>query len=56
MDDITAEVVRMEPCVDDSLIHDASMEEHWWRAIDYLELAGNNGIVINPEKFRPAFS
>jgi len=52
LDDITAEVVRMERCVDDSLIHDASMEEHWWRAIDYLELAGNNGIVINPEKFQ----
>ena len=28
LDDITAEVVRMERCVDDSLIHDASMEEH----------------------------
>ena len=52
LDDITAHVVRMERCVDDSLIHDTTLEEHWWRVIDYLELAGNNGIVINPEKFQ----
>ena len=52
LDDITAEVVRLERCVDDSLIHDTSMEDHWWRAIEYLEISGNNGIVINPEKFQ----
>lgn len=52
LDDITAHIVRMERCVDDSLIHDTTLEEQWWRVIDYLELAGNNGIVINPEKFQ----
>ena len=52
MDDITAHVVRMERCVDDSLMHDSTMEDHWWRVIDYLELAGNNGVVINPEKLQ----
>ena len=52
LDDITAHILRMERCVDDSLLHDISLEEHWWRVIDFLELAGNTGIVINPEKFQ----
>ena len=30
------------------------MEGHWWRGrvIDFLELAGRNGIILNPEKFQ----
>ena len=38
--------------MDDSLIHDCNLEEHWWRAIEFLELTGRSGIVINPEKFQ----
>ena len=44
--------MRMERCVDDSLLHDSDLEAHWWRVIEYLELVGNNGIVLNPEKFQ----
>ena len=29
-----------------------SLEEHWWRIIDYLILSANNGIVLNPQKFQ----
>ena len=50
MDDITAEKVRMEGYLDDNLIYDASLEEQWWRAIDYLELAVKNGIVIATQR------
>jgi hypothetical protein len=28
------------------------MEDHWWRILDYLELIGNNGIILNPQKFQ----
>lgn len=51
-DDIAAHVMRMERCVDDSLLHDSDLEAHWWRVIEFLELVGNNGIVLNPEKFQ----
>ena len=54
VDDIMGHILRMERCVDDSLLHDIGedMEGHWWRIIDFLELAGNTGIVMNPEKFQ----
>ena len=42
----------MERCVDDSLLHDEDIETHWWRTIDFLELCGRAGIVLNPEKFQ----
>ena len=46
-DGITAHFVRMERCVDDSLLHDVGdMETHWLRTIEFLELAGNNGVVV----------
>ena len=28
------------------------MEEHWWRTIEFLELAGKNGVVFNYEKLQ----
>ena len=31
---------------------DLDMEKHWWRVIDYLELVGRNGIVLNGDKFQ----
>ena len=53
-DDLTRHIQRMERCVDDSLLHDneKQLEDHWWRVIDYIELCGNAGIVLNPEKFQ----
>ena len=54
VDDIMADVQRLERCVDDSLLfdNDANMRDHWWRVIDFLELTGRNGIVLNTEKFQ----
>ena len=46
----------MERCVDDTLIHDVDLEEHWWRAINFIELCARAGIVLNPEKFQFAQS
>ena len=51
---ITSDVVRKETVVDDTCLYDDlnSLEEHWWRIIDYLILCANNGIVLNPQKFQ----
>jgi len=51
-DDIASHIVRLERCVDDSLLHDTDTETHWWRAIEFIELCGRAGIVLNPEKFQ----
>ena len=37
--------------VDDVALWDSDISEHWWRMLDYLEMVGNNGMVLNPEKF-----
>ena len=29
---------------------DTEVEEHWWRAIDFLILVGNNGVVLTVKK------
>jgi hypothetical protein len=39
-------------CVDDTILWDGSLEKHWWRVIHYLDLVGNNGIILNPNKFQ----
>jgi len=51
-DEVIAEVKRKTKCVDDTATWDKNLEEHWWRMIDFLRLMGNNGIVLNKEKFQ----
>ena len=51
---ITAEFPCKENIVDDPCHYDQidELEQHWWRTIDYLILCGQNGIILNPEKFQ----
>ena len=53
-DDITSHMQRYERIVDDSLLYDpvSNLEEHWWRVIEFIELCGHAGVVLNPEKFQ----
>jgi len=51
-DDIIADVPRKTKCVDDTALWDDHIEQHWWRIIDYLELMGKKGVVLNPSKFQ----
>ena len=51
-DEIIADVERKTKCVDDTAMWDTSLEVHWWRMLDYLELCGRNGIILNKEKFQ----
>ena len=50
-DDIIAGFPRKCKCVDDSLLHDVSIEGAFWHAIDYIVLCNQNGVIFNREKF-----
>ena len=54
LDEITADFVRYNRCVDDGCHYDADddLELHWWRTIDLLELMGRHGVTLNPNKFQ----
>ena len=43
-----------ERCVDNTVFWDDGnvIEDHWWRNIEFLEICGHNGIVLNPNKFQ----
>ena len=51
-EEIVQHFVRLQRCVDDSLLYDQDMAVHWWRVIDFLELLANNGVVLIPEKIQ----
>ena len=50
-DDIIANFPRKRKCIDDSLLHDPSIEQAFWHAIDYIILCNKNGITFTGEKF-----
>ena len=49
---ILEKFVRKTKVTDDTAIWDEELKEHWWRMIDYLELVGKHGIILNSEKFQ----
>ena len=51
-DAILAHFTQLVRCVDDSLLYDENLEEHWWRVIEFLEVAGKGGVVLNSNKFQ----
>ena len=51
-DEIIEDVERKTKCVDDTALWDSDLEEHWWRMINFVELVGRNGVVLNFEKFQ----
>ena len=51
-DEIISEVERKTKCVDDTALWDTDLESHWWRMLDFVELCGNNGVVLNKDKFQ----
>ena len=51
-DEIIADIERKTKCVDDTALWDTDLESHWWRMLDFVELCGNNGIVLNKDKFQ----
>ena len=51
-DDIIADVLRKLKIIDDVLLYDQTIEEAFFHVFDYLHLCGQNGITLNPEKFK----
>ena len=50
-DEVITDFPRKTKCVDDALLWSDSMEEAFFHAVDWLDLCGRNGIVLNPSKF-----
>ena len=50
-DEIVADFPQKTKCVDDTLMWSNSIEESFFQAVKWLDLCGNNGIILNPSKF-----
>ena len=50
-DELTAEVKNKTKCVDDALLWADTIEEAFHQTVNWLEICGKNGIILNPEKF-----
>ena len=51
-DAILADFERKERIVDDTIFYDESLEQHWWRTIDFLTTVGKAGVILNPKKLQ----
>ena len=50
-DEIVADIGDKTKCVDDTLLWSDTIEESYFQAVQWLDICGRNGIVLNPEKF-----
>lgn len=50
-DEIIAGFPRKVKCIDDALLWSSTIEEAFHHAVEWLNLCGQNGIVLNPSKF-----
>ena len=50
-DEIIADFPRKVKCIDDSLLWSESISQAFHHAVQFLDLCGRNGIVLNPTKF-----
>ena len=51
-DEIVKDVPRMKKITDDVCLYDPDLETAFYHAFDYLVLCSENGITLNPTKFR----
>ena len=53
-DKIIEEVERKTKCVDNVALWDeeSDVAGHWWQVLKFLNLVGQNGVTLNPEKFQ----
>ena len=51
-DEIVADFPQKTKCIDDTLMWTDNIEESFFQAVKWLDICGNNGIVLNPEKFQ----
>ena len=51
-DEIISDIKQKTKIVDDTALWDSNLETHWWRMIEFIERLGQNGIILNKEKFQ----
>ena len=51
-DEIIVDVEWKTKCVEDTLMWDNDLEKRWWRILDFLELLGNNSVILDKKKFQ----
>ena len=50
-DELVSEIPNKVKCVDDALLYSHSLEQAFWNTLDWLNICGQNGIILNPTKF-----
>ena len=50
-DEIVAEIPNKTKCVDDTLLWADTLEESFHQTVQWLDICGRHGIILNPEKF-----
>lgn len=50
-DDITVDVKNMAKCIDDTILWADNIQDSLTQTVEYLQLCGRNGIILNPTKF-----
>ncbi|GFO17400.1 enzymatic polyprotein [Plakobranchus ocellatus] len=51
-DEIVAEIPQKTKCIDDTLLWSDTIENSFYQAVNWLDICGNNGIILNPSKFQ----
>ncbi|GFR80773.1 enzymatic polyprotein, partial [Elysia marginata] len=49
-DEVIAEIPNKTKCVDDALLWADTLEESFHQAVQWLDICGRHGIILNPEK------
>ena len=50
-DEIVYHISNKTKCIDDALVRADNLTESFFQAVDWLEICGRHGIVLNPDKF-----
>lgn len=50
-DEIVSHVPNKTKCIDDTLLWADNLDQSFFQAVDWLDLCGHNGIILNPDKF-----
>ena len=50
-DEIVSHICNKTKCIDDTLLWADDLQKSFFQAVDWLDLCGHNGIILNPDKF-----
>lgn len=50
-DELVSHVTDKTKCIDDTLLWSPDIERSFFQAVEWLDLCGRHGIILNPDKF-----